>query len=463
MTYVYKTLFLCVIALLSLTVSADELPGLKVVGANLVDNNGNKVTLHGVMDTPNRYFNGWRWQTWKANYSDVDVRPCLDYFEKLFTAITDHSQGAYADVFRLHMDPCWTNDPNVPIVGASGENNISQFSMTRYQKFLTSLYIPLIEKALSHGLYVVVRPPGVCPQEIKVGDDYNQYLCKVWKEFASREYIQQHSGQVSIELANEPVTVKAANGSTSTSALHDYFQSVVDTIRTAGFAGIIWVPGAGWQSQYQDYVSHPIDDNNYGYAVHCYAGWYNSGANDNDNTDANTMFRGFTNLVPVVKTNPIIVTEIDWSPYKPGTDHKDEHGNTVLSNYGTWSTATTSHFGRAFKYIHDTYGNISMTLGGTGSYIDIDEYLSTGTVKPAFTGITEACGEACFAWYKEWWKAKQNSTGIGNTHYYIYNTEKEEWYAPSGIRVSKPGKGIYIKKTLSNTKIKICRKQFNEN
>ena len=35
-----------------------ELPALKVMGKDLVDDSGQKVVLHGVMDTPNRYFNG---------------------------------------------------------------------------------------------------------------------------------------------------------------------------------------------------------------------------------------------------------------------------------------------------------------------------------------------------------------------------------------------------------------------
>lgn len=42
--------------------AADNLPALRVQGKNLVDANGKTVVLHGVMDTPNRYFNGWRWQ-----------------------------------------------------------------------------------------------------------------------------------------------------------------------------------------------------------------------------------------------------------------------------------------------------------------------------------------------------------------------------------------------------------------
>ena len=105
-----KLLLSLAMAMMSLAgFAADDLPALHVEGKNLVDANGKTIVLHGVMDTPNRYFNGNRWGNWKPDYTDADVKPCLNYFEKIFTAITDHSQGAYCDVFRLHMDPCWTN------------------------------------------------------------------------------------------------------------------------------------------------------------------------------------------------------------------------------------------------------------------------------------------------------------------------------------------------------------------
>ena len=133
-----------------------NLPALRVEGKNLVDANGKTVVLHGVMDTPNRYFNGWRWQQWKANYSEADIKPCLEYFSKQFAAITDKNQGAYCTVFRLHMDPCWTSDPSKK---AANEADISAFNMARYRLFLQKLYIPLIKDAIAHGLYVIVRPP----------------------------------------------------------------------------------------------------------------------------------------------------------------------------------------------------------------------------------------------------------------------------------------------------------------
>ena len=246
--------------------AADNLPALRVQGKNLVDANGKIVVLHGVMDTPNRYFNGWRWQQWKADYSEADIQPCLEYFSKQFAAITDKEQGAYCTVFRLHMDPCWTNDPSKK---AENEADISAFSIERYRLYLQKLYIPLIKDAIAHGLYVIVRPPGVCPGDISVGDKYNRYLKAIWKAFAADEYIQQNSGIISIELANEPVRVHLKDGSNSDNALHDYFQPVVDVIREQGFKGIIWVPGAGYQSQYENYAKYPITDSedNFSYAV----------------------------------------------------------------------------------------------------------------------------------------------------------------------------------------------------
>lgn len=308
-----KLLLSLALALMSMAGhAADNLPDLRVEGKNLVDSEGKTVVLHGVMDTPNRYFNGNRWGT--GGYEVGDVTPCLNYFEKMFTAITDKSQGAYCTVFRLHMDPCWTNY-NAP--AGTQENNIQYFSEKRYETFLSRLYVKLVQKALAHGLYVIVRPPGVCPQNIKVGDEYQAYLKKVWKIFASNLIIQKYAGQVSIELANEPVHVQLADGTNSDKALHDFFQPIVDEIRSTGFKGIIWVPGSGYQSQYTGYAKYPITDseNNFSYSVHVYSGWY--GNMTDANCDHNTFIRNFQNQVPMVTSKPIMVTEIDWSPNDP--------------------------------------------------------------------------------------------------------------------------------------------------
>jgi hypothetical protein len=401
-----KLLLLCMLSSVCLAMQAlDEmvkpLPTLHVEGKWLVDKHGNHVVLHGVMDTPNMYFNGWRWGSpwdWEnpADYDRDGAPKCLDYFEKLFKGL----EKAKCDVFRLHLDPAWTNEPTKESDGKeSGEADISRFSERRLKIYMEELYLPLCEKAMNHGMYVVVRPPGVCPSNLKVGDYYNDYLMTVWDIFSQDPFVQKYAGQISIELANEPVNLRNAEGKEDAAALHDFFQPIVDKIRANGFTGIIWAPGTGWQSNYTSYATHPIEGDNIGYAVHDYAGWY--GCSD-DTPDPDNKIKQFHKQVPVVDTNPIIITEVDWSPYKEGTGHYNEHGDWVLSNYGTWATASTSKWGKAFKALLDHYGNISMTLSGTGCLIDIDQLLKNGSVVPAFDGLEEACGKACMDWYAEY-------------------------------------------------------------
>ena len=171
------------------------------------------------------------------------------------------------------------------------------------------------------------------------------------------------------------------------------------------------------------------------------------------------MRQQFHTQVPVVDTNPIVVTEIDWSPLKPGEGHYDEHGNWVEPNYGTWGTATTSGFGNAFKYIHDYYGNVSMTLQGSGLYFDIDKYLESGVVQPAFQGVEEACGEACFAWYKDWYEA-QNTSAIEDIDTDNDDVISRKYYNLQGMEISCPTRAPYIYKEVRRsgkaTKIKVC-------
>ena len=387
------------------------LPSLHVEGRWLVDSHGNHVVLHGVMDTPNMYFNGWRWGSpWdannRANYDANGATKCLAYFEKLFTGLEE----AKCTIFRLHLDPAWTNDPDTLYVysgsegqdaEASGEADIKRFNPKRLKTFLTSLYWPLMQKSMNHGMYVVVRPPGVCPHNLKVGDYYQQYLMTVWDLVTQNTNVKKYAGQISIELANEPVNIRNANGQDDAKALHDYFQPIVDKIRSNGFTGIIWVPGTGWQASYQSYVSWPIEGYNIGYAVHDYPGWY--GCSDNT-PNPQDKIEHFHNQVPVVDTNPIFVSEVDWSPENPnGEGHYDEHGNWVLPNLGTWGTGSTSKYGKAFKACLDHYGNMSMTLTHPHDFLDLDKLMADGTVTPAFDGNPEACAKACMDWYAEYY------------------------------------------------------------
>ena len=406
----YVCLTACFFAALSWAQGVMPLPTLHVEGKWLVDQQGNHVVLHGVMDTPNMYFNGWRWGSpWDGSGTGYDTNgatKCKNYFEKIFAGL----EKAKCNVFRLHLDPAWTNDPSDSYVypGSAGqpseatsEADIKKFNPTRLKTYLVNLYWPLIKKALDHGMYVVVRPPGVCPPNLKVGDYYQQYLMTVWETFTQLNNVKKYAGQVSIELANEPVALKNAKGEDDPKALHDYFQPIVEKIRSNGFTGIIWVPGTGWQANYTSYATHPIEGYNIGYAVHDYCGWY--GCSD-DNPDPQNKINNFHKQVPVVDTNPVIITEVDWSPVNPNAEgHYDEHGNWVQPNYGTWATGSTSKWGNAYKTMLDHFGNISMTLSGTGCLIDIDDLINNNKVSPAFGGMEEACGKACMDWYADYY------------------------------------------------------------
>ena len=415
---------ICVVGSVAMPAEAQQtvagLPPLHVDGRFFKDEQGNKVVLHGVMDTPNAYFNGGRWG-W--NYDNAGVSSCIAYFEKIFTAITDYDNGAYCNIFRLHLDPAWTNGTKgswkvdareVPYNDKGeedfGEANISKYTGTRLTNYLNSLYVPIAQKAMKNKMYVIMRPPGVCPHTIYVGGSYQKFLLDVWDRVSKNKLVQKYCGQISLELANEPINVKLANGQSSERALHDFFQPIVDKIRENGFKGIILIPGTGYQSNYRDYIKYPITGDNIGYAVHNYAGWYD---NSDEHCDVNNAIKKFGESVPILRTNPIVITEVDWSPKNSSNiKNYNEMGQPVYGNYGTWATASTSKWGKAYKAILDYYGNISMTLTGTGDFIDIDDYINKKKVTPAFkvamekNGVDpyEACGVACFDWYEKYFQ-----------------------------------------------------------
>ncbi|MCQ2225042.1 MAG: carbohydrate-binding protein [Paludibacteraceae bacterium] len=385
-------------------------PPIHVEGNKLMDDCGHQVVLHGVMDTPNGYFNGnfSRWAfDWGKEYDAPSAIPnVMGYFNKIFTVLSSQDKGVYCNVFRLHMDPCWTNDRQKPLVGQGGEHNISQFSADRLRYFLDNLYFPLAKEAIKHGMYVIMRPPGVCPENIKVGDEYNQYLNTVWDIVSSHDSIKKYAGVISLELANEPVRLYDKNGKETEFAPwapHDFFQPILETIRNNGFKGIVWGAGTGYQSQYGGYKNYPLVDplNNLGYACHVYTGWYGN-ADEYGNTQH--FIDQFKKQVPVVETNPVVVTECDWSPgHVVGTN---SDGSLKSKNLGTWATGSTSKWGNRFKAVMDKY-NLSLTLTGTDDYVDMEHYLKTGEIRYAFygkEGAEDACGKACWDWYKEYAK-----------------------------------------------------------
>jgi len=380
-----RKLFLSVImAICTLQVSAwpkMTMPKLHVDGRYLCDENGNHVTLHGFGQTYSPWFNeegkGWGW-----SYS---VEDCMKYNKAKIDGI--FKAGWKMNWMRLHMDPYWSNDPNFN-GKLNGESDIRAFSMERFEKYFTELFMPMAKYAEGKGMYVVMRPPGVCPEDIKKGDDYYNYLIKVWTYVANQI---KDDPYIMCELANEPVRVN--------SDLTEFFQGVVDAIRDQGCENILWVPGTGWQSNYTAYAAKPIKGKNIGYAVHAYPGWYGSD-NEVESVEktsevSNTGFAGFRDgwdrqVGCIAKKAPILVTEMDWAPAK------------YNASWGKANTGTMGSrgFGANLKYLFDRTGNVSWML-----FTDpwrLEKYRNNYPNGKTVYTDPEACIRPIYRWYKEY-------------------------------------------------------------
>jgi beta-xylosidase len=369
-------------------------PKLHVEGRYIKDNHGNTVNLHGVAMTPSPWFNGggsgiWRWN----NY---DVAGCLSYNNSVMDRLTDASAGWYLNYIRLHVDPYWSNTPGMQ---TTGENDISAFDFDRFKTAVSNVIVPMINHAKSRGMYVILRPPGVCPEKIAVGDNYNKYLLKVWGYLSSQPDLK-NADNVMFELANEPVQIMLPDGTYGSNSqahfdqLKLFFQPIVDAIRTNGANNILWMPGTGYQSQYKGYAINPIEGTNIGYSVHIYPGFLNGGP------DYNAFKSGWNeNVKPVADFAPIAITEVDWSP-QVGLDKDSKPYNMGTWGTGTTGTAASPGFGYNFKRIMDESGNVSWNLLAPEGLIDKGD--PTGGI--AFNNNPEACANPCNTWFKDYSK-----------------------------------------------------------
>ncbi len=374
-----------------------ELQALHVEGRYLCTPDGTPINLHGFGQTYSPWFNeqgrGWGW-----SYNTDD---CLRYNQGLIDKILE--AGWEMRWLRLHMDPYWSNEPGV---STNGESDISAFSLTRFKKYLDEVFVPMTEYATSHGLYVVMRPPGVCPKELFIGGEYQKYLLTVWGVVASHERLRNNPA-VMFELANEPVNILGTNGTIGSSgdahaeACSQFFQAIVDSIRSCGADNILWVPGLGYQSQYAGYVKYPIQGDNIGYAVHCYPGWYGSDSeSDSGSAEQGVVTKGAgylefqsgwnAQVAPIAEIAPILITEMDWAPQKYNA---------------SWGKATTGiaggvGFGANFRYIMDRTGNVSwMLFTGPELLAKYDDSVPDGQT---FLTDPEACARPCYRWFKEY-------------------------------------------------------------
>ena len=364
-----------------------SLSPLHVDGPFLVNAEGRRVNLHGFAQTFSPWFNeqGTKW----TNY---DVNKCLSYNKGI-------------------------------IDGIMNAGDISAFDFERFKTYLDLVFIPMAEYAIQKGLYVVMRPPGVCPENIQIGDDYHQYLKKVWGYVAQHPKLKDN-GAVLFELANEPVHIN--NGTRDRDeAMTQYMQEIVDLMRQY-CNNILLIPGLGWQSNYAGFAKHPIKGDNIGYAVHCYPGWYNGGHGDDDVVVNYRDFkRGWdAQILPVAVTNPVVVTEMDWAP----TKYKSSWGK---SNTGE---AGKTGFGANFMRIADETCNVSwLTFTGGELLAQYDDSKPDGQT---FLTDPEACPRPIYRRYQYY--ATQEYQDLINQPDYTPTIKEEplfsltnEWFIPN--------------------------------
>ncbi|WP_321020025.1 cellulase family glycosylhydrolase [Bacteroides sp.] len=368
------------------------LPRLHVVGRYLKNERGETVNLHGFAQTYSPFFNQNSWN----NY---DVSGCLRYNQGLIDKMLD--KGWKMNFIRLHMDPYWSDDPTQESVRYEGHE---RFSQVRFEKYLSEVFIPMAEYAIRKGLYVVMRPPGVCPEKIAVGDDYNQYLEKVWSIVSKHPKIKTNSG-IMFELANEPINILGTdgtyggNGQVYFDNAKKFFQTIVDKIRVNA-TNIIWIPGLSYQSSFSGYAANPVEGDNIGYAVHAYPGWYGSDAEEPSAELGGVTGGGYESfqrgwnvqVQPIADIAPVMVTEMDWAPAK----YDSSWGKSITGTEGE------AGFGANFKYIADNTGNVSWLIFTDCSLLA--QFKDEEGVAGAYTFLNdpEACPWPVYHWFKEY-------------------------------------------------------------
>ena len=368
------------------------LPRLRVVGRYLKNERGETVNLHGFAQTYSPFFNQNSWN----NY---DVLGCLRYNQGLIDKMLD--KGWKMNFIRLHMDPYWSDDPTQESVRYEGHE---RFSQVRFEKYLSEVFIPMAEYAIRKGLYVVMRPPGVCPEKIAVGDDYNQYLEKVWSIVSKHPKIKANSG-IMFELANEPINILGTDGTYGSNGqvyfdnAKKFFQTIVDKIRVNA-TNIIWIPGLSYQSSFSGYATNPVEGDNIGYAVHAYPGWYGSDAEEPSAELGGVTGGGYESfqrgwnaqVQPIADIAPVMVTEMDWAPAK----YDSSWGKSITGTVGE------AGFGANFKYIADNTGNVSWLVFTDCSLLA--QFKDEEGVPGAYTFLNdpEACPWPVYHWFKEY-------------------------------------------------------------
>lgn len=211
---------------------------------------------------------------------------------------------------------------------------------------------------------------------------------------------------IMFELANEPVDILGTDGVYSGSsdgahqALTQFFQEIVDLMRSNGCNNILWVPGTGYQSQYAGFAKYPVKGDNIGYAVHVYPGWYGSDAIEPSHELGGSYGGGFDSFAagwanqiePCAKIAPMLVTEMDWAP----SVYEASWGKSITGKM------LGSGFGANFKYLADKTGNVGWMIFTGPELIKNFNGVKGENGKYTLYNDPDACLWPVYHWYMEY-------------------------------------------------------------
>lgn len=270
---------------------------------------------------------------WGEEYTDLDMTKCSAYFSTLLSAVTNAEAGTSCNAFRLCMEPAWANDAALAEEGAP---YYRLFSEAKMKSCTTKLYWKIILTAMRKGLYVVVSAPEDKGVEGAAGSEYQEYLIRMWDVFTQNDSIRKYAGQISLELANRPEDNVQSGESAA-----DFYQPIVDKIRANGFGGIIWLPVSAAR------------------------------AGESQRNIAYSTQSAYVTGMP----QPLLLDRIE------------EELGEVLSPSG---------MGGAKAALKDD-ASVSLMLGSTDRYLDIDSLMDADVVLPAASPLAKPCWE----WYAE--------------------------------------------------------------
>jgi len=331
-----------------------KLPNYHQDGKWLVDESGNHVTLHGCYQTQVPFMTGNAYDSGDGyNYQNARI-----WSGENLAEVINH--GWDIDFVRLHFDTYWfLNRDNED----KSKEGYKYFNEKLFRETLENLWVPIIEQCSNLGLHTVIQCGYVAEEVLELGDGLHRVVAKIWDIMSSHPKIANNT-DVFFELINEPVTMMCADGTVASQgdaadkALTEYMQNLIDHIRVNSQQNMIWVPGTTWQQHYSGFKKYPINDHNYGFAAHCYPGWFGSDAieptaeyGQGSYGGGYESFRnGFDNELGVASSiAPVIITEMDWAP--KGYDHS--WGKSITGEAGGLG------FGANFKYLVDKCGNFS--------------------------------------------------------------------------------------------------------